>query len=293
MKWAQLPTNDHNCPLSKSMNDKEHTHPWPPPTTTQNEYDCPWTTTAEPLTTWDVHHNNPWTTTTHHTKWARLPMNDMNCPPSRQNPSCPQTTTMMHKQLPIAHKSPPAMRSTHSNHPPRMTTHHDKKRAQPHMAPMNNSTKWAQMTTTAYHQPTSNEECPLQLPTNDNHPPWHETGMTTHKQRQLHALKTPKWRGAHLNHSWTMTAHHTKHAWLPLHQPGALMVSMSLDLLVATIFMFDSWCMYYFCGVLTSVFTAFLCVFGYYWLFILPYVLLLFLLDIKPPGWLKIALISH
>ena len=32
---------------------------------------------------------------------------------------------------------------------------------------------------------------------------------------------------------------------------------------VTTIFLFDSWCMYPFqCGTLTSVFTAFLCVFG-------------------------------
>jgi len=40
----------------------------------------------------------------------------------------------------------------------------------------------------------------------------------------------------------------------------------------------------YFCGALTSVFTAFLCVFASYWYFILPHVLLLFLLDIKPSG---------
>ena len=31
---------------------------------------------------------------------------------------------------------------------------------------------------------------------------------------------------------------------------------------VTTVFLFDSWCMYPFCGTLTSAFTAFLCVFG-------------------------------
>jgi len=33
--------------------------------------------------------------------------------------------------------------------------------------------------------------------------------------------------------------------------------------------------------------------FASYWYFILPYILLLFLLDSKPSGWFKIALISH
>jgi len=77
------------------------------------------------------------------------------------------------------------------------------------------------------------------------------------------------------------------------------MVSMCIALdrfsQVVMIFVFDSWCMYCFCGALTSVFTAFLCVFGYFCfllVFILLYVLLLFLFDIKP-GSFKIALISH
>jgi len=56
-----------------------------------------------------------------------------------------------------------------------------------------------------------------------------------------------------------------------LHRPGALMVSMSVMLdgfsRVVMIFVFNSWCKYYFCVALTSVFTAFLCVFGY---FLLP-----------------------
>jgi len=50
------------------------------------------------------------------------------------------------------------------------------------------------------------------------------------------------------------------------------MVSMCVGLhgflRVVMIFMFDSWCMYCFCGALTSVFTAFLCVFGYFLLLI-------------------------
>jgi len=52
---------------------------------------------------------------------------------------------------------------------------------------------------------------------------------------------------------------------------GALTVSTSAGLdrfsWIVVIFMFNSWCMYYFCGALTSVFTTFLCVFGY---FLLP-----------------------
>ena len=67
-----------------------------------------------------------------------------------------------------------------------------------------------------------------------------------------------------------------------------LMVSTPIGLngfpRVVTIFVFNSWCMYYFCGALMSVFTAFLCVFASYWYFILHYVLLLFLLDIRPCG---------
>ena len=75
------------------------------------------------------------------------------------------------------------------------------------LMPMNNSTKQAWMTTTAHL---------LQPPTNNDHPPWHEMGMTTHKQQQLHALKTNELtRSTHLNHSRTTTAHHTKLARLP------------------------------------------------------------------------------
>ena len=55
-----------------------------------------------------------------------------------------------------------------------------------------------------------------------------------------------------------------------------------------SISVFDSWCMYPFCGALTSIFTTCLCVFVYFLLPIgilfLLYVLLLFLLDIKPSG---------
>jgi len=57
---------------------------------------------------------------------------------------------------------------------------------------------------------------------------------------------------------------------------------------VVMTFVFDSWCMYSFSGALTSVFPPFsLCfwlLFASSWYFILSYVLLLFLLDIKPSG---------
>ena len=63
-----------------------------------------------------------------------------------------------------------------------------------------------------------------------------------------------------------------------LHWIGGLMDSIFIGLgrfsQVTTIFLFDSWCMYPFCGTLTSVFTAFLCVFASYWCFILAYALL-------------------
>ena len=41
-----------------------------------------------------------------------------------------------------------------------------------------------------------------------------------------------------------------------------IFIGLGRFLQVTTIFLFDSWCMYPFCGTLTSVFTAFLCVFG-------------------------------
>jgi len=56
---------------------------------------------------------------------------------------------------------------------------------------------------------------------------------------------------------------------------------------VATSFLFDSRSMYSFSVALISVFTAFymfLVTFSSYWYFILSYVLLLFLLAIKPSG---------
>ena len=121
--------NDHNCPPSKSVNDKEHTHPLP--TMTQNEYDHPRTTTADTLTMWDVHLNEPRTTTTHHTKRARPPTNDTNRPPSTQNPATHKRPQQRTKQLLITHESPPATRNTHSNHPQTTTAHHDKKQARP------------------------------------------------------------------------------------------------------------------------------------------------------------------
>jgi len=132
------------------------------------------------------------------------------CPPSRQNPGHPQM------KPPITHKSPPAMRSAHSNHPQMMTAHHNKKGAQLHMknkelpslAPTNNSTKWAQMmtlptysnhpqTTTALHdmkqgwpptndnncmpsKPMNDEECPPQ-PLMNNNCPSHKACTTTHE----------------------------------------------------------------------------------------------------------------
>jgi len=130
-EWPQLP-------LSKSTND-EHTHPQPLPTMTQNEYNHPQTTTANPLTTWGIHPNDPQTTTTHHTKWAWPPTNNMNCPPSRQIPSRPQMTTMMHKT----------------------TTHNPQK-------------------------PNSDEEHPLQPPTNDNCPPRHVTCKCKNNKSKTH-----------------------------------------------------------------------------------------------------------
>jgi hypothetical protein len=61
----------------------------------------------------------------------------------------------------------------------------------PSLAPTNNSTKWAQTTATAHlRQPPTNNDCP----------PQHETGTTSHERRQLHAS---------LNHSRTTTTHHT------------------------------------------------------------------------------------
>ncbi|KIK00419.1 hypothetical protein K443DRAFT_100416 [Laccaria amethystina LaAM-08-1] len=68
-KRARPPTNHHGCPLSKSTNNKEHTHARPSPTVTPNEYDRPRTATDNPLTTWDVYPNDsrpPTTQNGHH-----------------------------------------------------------------------------------------------------------------------------------------------------------------------------------------------------------------------------------
>jgi len=183
MKQAQSPTNDHNCPLSKSTNDEEHTHPRPAPTTTQNEYDCPRTTTADLLTMWDVHPNDPQTMTTHHTKWAWPPTNNMNCPPSRQNPSCPQMTTMTHKT---------------TTHNPQKATSDEEHPLQP-----------LPTTTRNGHNHTRK--------TRSTHPshPW-TTAQNRDKWWHLPTANPPAMRSAHSNKWWppSMTLNGDDHPWM-------------------------------------------------------------------------------
>ena len=196
------------------------------------------------------------TTTSQGPPWLSDPCNNMKNAMRMYNKAEWQTT----------HKSLPVMRSTHSNHPQMMTTHHNKKRAQPHMkneehpslTPMNNGTKWAQMTTTAHHQPTSNKECPLQPPLNDKQctSTTHEQWLPTTQNVHDHPQTTRQWHGTSI--PITSTGVHALHPghWLSDPRKAAWQCPLRLALLLQ-----GSW-------VISGAIT--LCRLGYLWVFINP-----------------------